>query len=103
MESNVGQKVQTSDISRFYRNFNFSKILQTVFFSSWLLPNVKIAAKSSRIWPKNPPEKGNFIAAEMIQKNLKIYKLLTTNAILIKPTMIMYGKNFVQIGLHLEE
>ena len=37
------------------------------------------------------------------RKTFEIYKLSTTNAILIKLTMIMYDKSFVQIGPHLGE
>ena len=53
--------------------------------------------------PKNPPKKGYLIDAELIRKTLKIYKLPTANAIRIKLTMIMYGKNSVQIGPYLGE
>ena len=46
----VGVKEHTLDISRFCKNFNFSKIFQTLFLSTWILPVVKISAKSVDIW-----------------------------------------------------
>ena len=63
----------------------------------------KIEPYLEELDPKNPAQKDHSIDAELIRKTLKIYKLPITNPILIKLTMIMYGKTFVQTGPHLEE
>ena len=39
---------------------------------------------------QKPPKRGNFIDAALSQKHLKIYNLTTTNAALMKLTIIMY-------------
>ena len=65
---------------------------------------MKIEPYLRELGPNPPPQKnGPIHRCELIRKTLKIYKLSTTNTILIKLTMIMYDKIFVQIGPHLGE
>ena len=46
----VGPKKQTLGLSRFYKNSNFWKIIQTVFLSGNILSLVKFLAKLNHIW-----------------------------------------------------
>ena len=47
------------------------------------------AGENSNIRAQNAPKKGNFVDAESVRKTLEIFNL-TTNAILMKLTTIMY-------------
>ena len=83
----VGPKVQTLCASLFQENSDPSNVFQTNFLFARILPLVRIAAMLHHIWgikgPK-PPKKGHFIDAGKVRKTLKIFKLTTINAILMK-------------------
>ena len=59
---------------------------------------VEISANSSHIWgrkgpgapPLPPPKRDHFTDAALPQKHLKIYKLTTENATLMKLSTVMY-------------
>ena len=102
---NVRPNVQTLGVSRFCKNLNFSKILETLFVSPWILPLVKIWQKSCDIWGNPPfplsplpPEMAHFMDAASPQKHWKIYNLTTTNAIKMKFTTITYIHDTFSFG-----
>ena len=70
-----------------------------MFLSATVLPLVTISAKLSHIWESKGPktsQKGYFMDAELVDKTLKIFNSITTNAILMKITTIMYSHESVK-------
>ena len=64
-----------------------------MFLFARVLPLLRISAMLDHIWgvrAQKHPIKGYFVDAELVRKNLEIFNLTTTNAILIKLTTIMY-------------
>ena len=88
----VGPKVLTLSPSLFHMYSNLSKIFETVFLLSRLLPLLRIPTILYRIGEveaKKPPKKGYFVDAELVHKILEMFNLATTNAILMKLATII--------------
>ena len=89
----VGPKVLTLSPSLFHIYSSPSKIFETVFLLSRLLPLLRIPTILYHIGgvkAKKPPKKGYFVEAELVHKILEMFNLATTNAILMKLATIMY-------------
>ena len=91
-------KTVNSSCIRFEPKFKIldTKIFQTLCFSYWRLPMVKVSARSNNIWGSKDPnfaKRGHFMGTESIKQILKIFNFTTTYAILMKLTTDIYLNN----------